>query len=84
MFPSLNLWKGRRCAGCFPEVVGREVVEPESLELRFLVAFDVDFATVIELADSTYQSPSRAQGESRKNNWGKYWVGKMLTVDTCE
>ena len=25
---------------------------------RFLVAFDVDFATVIELADPTYQSPS--------------------------
>ena len=31
--------------------------------LRFLVAFDVDFATVIELADSTYQSPSKAQAE---------------------
>ena len=27
------------------------------------MAFDVDFATVIELADSTYQSPSKAQAE---------------------
>ena len=29
---------------------------------RFLVAFDVDFATVIELADPTYQSPCFAKG----------------------
>ena len=71
MFPSPQSlgWTGRRCAGCFPEVVGSR--RTGVLELRFLVAFDVDFATVIELADSTYQSPSRAQGVFSGNQLGE-------------
>ena len=40
------------------------------------MAFDVDFATVIELADSTYQSPSRAQVFLQEKIGGSIGLGK--------
>eukprot|EP00435_Cladocopium_sp_Y103_P028931 s2473_g7.t1 len=44
---TLAVWNQNECA--------EHVIEALNM---FLVAFDVDFATVIELADPTYQSPS--------------------------